>query len=82
MRCRVMVDIPGSGGFGQHQCYEPLNDQGECPHHGLQVMVKPDWMSDEQWKNSLSNLQRHSVVIRHRRTNTPDGRASRDDSGK
>jgi hypothetical protein len=75
-----MVDQPNTGGYAQTQCYEPLNDAGECPFHGQQVMVKPDWMSDAQWQNSLRDLRRQTVTLRYRHINTSDGSPSSRDS--
>lgn len=81
MRCHVRIEL-GSAGIAHTYCYEPLNDDGLCPKHGQQAFLKPNWMSDEQFKTAVSHLHRQSVTVGHRHTDTSDGTTRGDDSGK
>ena len=77
MRCHVRVPMQVNGkpsAYADAPCWEPLNDRCECPIHGQQVFVKPDWMSDEQWQNSMRNMCRQTVSLRRSNPDSYDGR--------
>jgi hypothetical protein len=52
MRCHVTIPL-GQSGYATTSCYEPLREDGTCPIHGQQVMVRPEWMAEEKWKKWL-----------------------------
>lgn len=64
MRCYARVPLEKTGGFRETYCYEQLRDDGTCRSHGQQACVKPEWMSEEEFKAASSNLQLQVVAVR------------------